>query len=148
MADDWLVRRGDEKPAETLVAAHAGGQAIRVALPAVPADAAGAPVVAGADAEDTLDEVVAGVKSGVVLLVALRPAKRGQVGMHEAGTVTDEGSRESAGFDPWLFPSTASAWGILPTLHRRYHCPIPYVCASFFCQLAPSFWLPRRGVLT
>ena len=147
MADDWLVRRGDEKPAETLVAAHAGEQAVRVALPAVPVDVAGAPVVAGADAEDTLDEAVAGVKSGVVLLVALRPAKRGQASMHEAGTVTDEGSREGAGLDPWLFPLTVSALGIRPTLHCHYHCPIPYVCACFFSQLAPSFWLPWRGVL-
>ena len=139
MVDDWLVRRGDEKPAEILTAAHAEEQAVCVASPAVPADAADVPVVAGAGAEGTLDEVVAGVKAGVVLQVALRPAKRGLAGMHEVGTVTDEDRREGTGPNLWPFPSTASAWGIPLTLHCRYHCPIPYFCVPFSSRPAPSF---------
>ena len=122
--------------------------AVRVALPVVPADAVGASEVADTHAEDKSDEAVAEAALGAVLLVALRPAKRGRVDMHEVGTVTDEGSREGAELDPWLCPSTVSAWGIRPTPHCHYHCPILYVCVSFSSQLVPPFWLPWWGVLT
>ena len=126
--------------------APAEERAVLVAPPVVPADAAGASEVADADAEDTSDEAAAEAEPEVMLPVALRPAKRGQVDMHEVGTVTDEGSREGAELDPWLCPSTVSILGIRPTPHFHYHSPIPYVCASFSSRLGPLFWLPRWGV--